>query len=113
MKKYYVSYPRDFANEYSLVWADDEHPIPDDCGWKHITRKEAVRLAAAEADRRKTDGSFSGYADEYIFPWFIDGTYEEIYYPERGHAFRVHTNNRRNEYDGIIMYESNNRIVDF
>lgn len=114
MKKYYVRYPRNFANEYSLVWADSEHPMPDpeDNGWERITRKQAIYLAASEADRRKTDVNSSGYADDYIFPWWIEGTYEEIYHPKYGYgkAFRVHTEHR-SEYDGLIMHESS-RIID-
>lgn len=111
MKKYYVRYPRNFANEYSLVWSDSEHPIPEDNGWERITRKQAIYLAASEADRRKTDVNSSGYADEYIYPWWVDGRFEEIYRDERGHGFRVFTS-CRSEYDGTTMYESS-RIIDF
>lgn len=113
MKKYYVRYPRNFANEYSLVWADSEHPMPDpeDNGWERITRRQAIRLAAAEADRRKTEWNFSWHSDQYIFPWWIECLWEEIYHPKYGHAFRVHTEDY-SEYNGIIMRE-HNRIVDF
>ena len=69
MKKYYVSYYRDFANAYRLRWADCpamEADLPE--GAERITRKRALELARAEAQRSKEDFASSGYADDTIAP---------------------------------------------
>ena len=78
MKKYYVSYPRRFANEYSLVWADKENPLPDGWEYERISRTEAMSLAREERWRRKHDSSFAHYADAVITPWWISGYLQEI-----------------------------------
>ena len=64
---YYVQYDRrGFANCYDLWYCPSGEVVPD--GWERITRREAVRLCAAERRRRKADPAFSGYAPEFIFP---------------------------------------------
>ena len=78
MKKYYVSYYKDFANTYNLMYvetAEDEAALPDNA--QQITRKEAEALARKEREARKNDGSFSGYADGIIFPAAYDPTRED------------------------------------
>ncbi|MBR1708800.1 MAG: hypothetical protein IJ719_08235 [Clostridia bacterium] len=70
MKKYYIS-RSDFANTYSLVWADETTKQPAE-GWERITRKEAITYCIRERDRRKYDQMFSGYADAYIWPYGIE-----------------------------------------
>lgn len=111
MKKYYVRYTSNFYNEYQLAWADDEHPIPDpeDNGWKLITKKEAVSLAEEATLHRRVYANFSGYADEYIYPWWINESLWEFYDQEYGHEFRTCPDRRRSR---IIMRERD-RIVDF
>ena len=67
MKKYFVKYHGGFANSYELAYTEgDEHPT---YGWERITRKEAIRLCAAEKYRRAHDQAFSGYADTMIRPY--------------------------------------------
>lgn len=65
MKNFFVK-SGDFANCYSLCYTTDGS-TPE--GYERITRREAERLAAAEARRRKEDPSFAYFADQYIFPY--------------------------------------------
>ena len=67
--KYYVRYPHNFDNEYTLrlseCESDDDELIA--AGYDRITRREAVKLARLEQWRRRyTDG---GYADAVVTPW--------------------------------------------
>lgn len=67
-RAYYVRYPRDFANEYSLRYTVGGAELPARDGWERITRREAERLARAERARRRWEPSRSGYADAGIYP---------------------------------------------
>lgn len=69
MKTYFVHYYKDFRNTYNLYYcetAEDYAALPE--GAERITRKEALRLASAEAGRRKFDQSCCGNATSVIFP---------------------------------------------
>lgn len=67
-RAYYVRYPRDFANEYSLRYTVGAAEMSAEDGWERITRREAERLARAERARRRWEPSRSGYADADIYP---------------------------------------------
>lgn len=67
-RAYYVRYPRDFVNEYSLRYTVGGAELSTDDGWERITRREAERLARAERARRRWEPSRSGYADAGIYP---------------------------------------------
>lgn len=71
-RKYFIRYPRNFANEYQLAWCYD---IPVGGDWQRITRGEALFFAKREAERRKDDPSFAGYADTIIAPIDYSGEY--------------------------------------
>ena len=84
-RQYYAHYYKGFGNTYSLMYADTENDltlIPEDA--EHITRKEAESLCARENYRRKHDSSFSGFADNMIYPVGLD-SYErcDIYNDHR------------------------------
>ena len=68
-RKYYVR-KGDFANVYSLGYADTDAEIAmaESGDWEQITRKEAERLCRAERTRQKEEPAFSGYADDVILP---------------------------------------------
>lgn len=76
MKNYYIRYPRNFANEYDLVWIDssDTESIrkASEAGYERIPRKSAYAKISYEKYRRKTDHSFSGYAPVIILPFHVD-----------------------------------------
>lgn len=76
MKSYYIRYPRNFANEYDLVWIDaadtDSISRATEAGYERITRKEAYAKVSDEKYRRKTDSNFSGYAPVVILPYRIE-----------------------------------------
>lgn len=80
MKKYFVNYYRNFANTYNLAWAETPEQLKkaDSEGWEQITRKEAERLCSAEKYRRKSNPSFSGFADIVILPIDYQGGAEWI-----------------------------------
>lgn len=68
-KQYFVSYYRDFANTYVLLYAEcpeDFAALPENA--KRITRREAVQLCRDENDRRNYRESDSGYASNVIVP---------------------------------------------
>lgn len=67
-RAYYVRYPRDFANEYSLRYTVGGADLSAADGWERITRREAERLARTERERRRWKPSRSGYADAHIYP---------------------------------------------
>lgn len=71
-QKQYFVVPGDSANSYKLLWsepADEFGLLLNHPKAKKITKKEAVRLAKAERQRRREDPSFSGSADEYVYPY--------------------------------------------
>ena len=77
-RQYFAHYYKDFGNTYNLLYADTEDElkmIPEDA--ERITRKEAESLASMENYRRKYDGSFSGFADNAIYP--VTMTQEEMW----------------------------------
>ena len=77
-RQYFVHYYKDFGNTYNLLYADTEDElkmVPEDAD--RITRKEAESLASRENYRRKYDGSFSGFADNAIYP--VSMTQEEMW----------------------------------
>jgi hypothetical protein len=90
MSKYYIYYPRDFANEYSLIRVDDAAQESRLLGWyeRHSTEENDLHRISVQAMRgkisneryaRKHDQAFSGYGDtkpetvdEFLFPWWAD-----------------------------------------
>lgn len=95
MSKYYIYYPRDFSNEYSLIrveGAEEEAKLMD---WyeHHSTEENDLHRISVRAMRekianeryaRKHDQAFSGYGDvepqtvnEFLFPWWADGQDEK------------------------------------
>ncbi len=76
MKHYYIRYPRNFANEYDLVWIEstDTAAIAKaiDEGYERITRKEAYNKVSIEKWRRGNDQAMSGYAPTVILPYHVD-----------------------------------------
>ena len=77
-RQYFVHYYKDFGNTYNLLYADTGEElkmVPEDA--ERITRKEAESLASRENYRRKYDESFSGFADNAIYP--VTMTQEEIW----------------------------------
>ena len=76
MKHYYIRYPRNFGNEYDLVWieADDTENIrkASEAGYERITRRNAYAKISDEKYRRKTDCNFSGFAPVVILPYRLD-----------------------------------------
>ena len=69
MKKYYISYYRDFGNTYILYWAETPEQIaalPENA--KQITRRDAERKCAEEKAARKQSPSFSCFASAVILP---------------------------------------------
>lgn len=78
MRKYVVKY-HGFQNVYTLAYTETEeqfnHAIAH--GFERITRKESEHMCSAENNRRKYDPSFSGYADNKIYPYNA-----EMHYPD-------------------------------
>lgn len=76
MKQYFIKYPRNFNNEYSLRWAEKnsaEAAEAIESGYEPITRKAAIEKCSAERWARKNDQSFSGYGNAIIMPYGFDG----------------------------------------
>lgn len=74
MKKYYISYWRDFGNTYDLMWTDSpemEKQLPANA--ERISRKEAIEKCLEELTARKNDPAFSGYASAAVYPAGYDG----------------------------------------
>jgi hypothetical protein len=72
MKHYWVKY-YGFGNSYNLTYTinAEQDAAMIEAGHERITRREAIRLCAAENYRRKHDSAFSGFADNLIYPiWF-------------------------------------------
>ena len=82
MKTYYIRYPRDFANEYSLCYCEsaDERKAAEADGWERVTRDYAIKACREENWRRETDPAFSGYADNTIIPFHLVGKFDIDWY---------------------------------
>ena len=83
MKKYYIV-RGNFANVYTLFWADGpemEAKLPESA--EQISRKEAENLCRAEKERGKYDSAFSGYASSTIFPADYAGNDLDLYNDRR------------------------------
>lgn len=82
MKTYYIRYPRDFANEYSLCYCEsaDERKAAEADGWERITRLEAERKCRNENWARANNPAFSGYGDNTIIPFRLVGKDIDYYY---------------------------------
>jgi hypothetical protein len=73
MNRYFVDYPRDFANEYTVyavpagMVADFGRAFPDA---EPITRSRAIRLGWTRVKEAKRDGEqwFGGFADSGAYP---------------------------------------------
>lgn len=74
MKKYYIQYPRDFENEYTLVSCETEDDLmklrefnakycPAEHVFERISVRDMRRKISAEKYARKYDPAFSGYGD--------------------------------------------------
>ena len=80
MNRYYIN-RGPFANQYNLCYAPADQKLP--YPWERITRKEATRYAAEEADRRKYNQAMSGYAPQYVLPYDMDEIdLRERFFPE-------------------------------
>lgn len=81
MKHYYIRYPRNFANEFDLVWIEhtDTESInrATDEGYERITRTDAYNKISLEKWRREYDQAMSGYAPTAIIPYRIEGLPED------------------------------------
>lgn len=88
MKTYYIRYPRNFANEYDLVWIASTDTVSIakalEKGYERITRAQAYDKISQEKWRRSNDQMMSGYAPTEILPFQIEGIGED----ERTHFFR-------------------------
>ena len=83
MKKYYIV-RGNFANVYTLFWADGPEmkaKLPENA--EQISRKEAENLCRAEKERRKYDFASSGYASSTIFPADYAGNDVDLYNDRR------------------------------
>ena len=68
MRQYYVSYPRDFSNEYEVYVIDRTEAVRFEKAWPsagRISRAEAVRLGIRRPAEAKRDGEqwFGGFVD--------------------------------------------------
>lgn len=74
MKKYFIQYPRDFANEYTLVSCETEDDVDKvrefnakyfraGHEFERITLRDMRRKISAEKHARKYDPAFSGHGD--------------------------------------------------
>lgn len=95
MSKYYIYYPRDFANEYSLIRVDGAAEETRLMGWYdcHNTGENDLHRISVQAMRgkiaderyaRKHDQAFSGYGDtepetvsDFLYPWWAGGQDEK------------------------------------
>ena len=69
-RNYYYIERLGFANAYRLCYAPSDQKLPE--WWERIPRRMAIYYANQEADRRKFDKAFSGYAPELILPYGMD-----------------------------------------
>ena len=74
MKKYYIQYPRDFENEYTLVSCETEDDLamlhefnakhcPAEHEFERISARNMRKKIAAEKLARKYDPAFAGHGD--------------------------------------------------
>ena len=74
MKKYFIQYPRDFANEYTLVSCETKEDLTTlrefnakhcstEHGFERISVRDMRKKISAEKFARKYDPAFSGYGD--------------------------------------------------
>ena len=74
MKKYFIQYPRDFANEYTLVFCESEDDVdmlrefnakycPTEHAFEPISVRDMRRKISTEKYARKRDPAFSGHGD--------------------------------------------------
>ena len=74
MKKYYIRYPRDFANEYTLISCETEDDVdkmrefnakhcPTEHEFERISVRDMRRKISAEKFARKYDPAFAGHGD--------------------------------------------------
>lgn len=67
MKTYYYIKRGEFANQYDLCHAPSAEKLPEE--WERIPRRDAIRYAAQEADRREYNNAMSGYAPALVMPY--------------------------------------------
>ena len=74
MKKYFIQYPRNFENEYNLVFCESEEDLTalrefnakyytPGHDFERISVRDMRKKISAEKFRRKYDPAFSGYGD--------------------------------------------------
>lgn len=87
-KTYYIYYPRDFANEYVLMYTQNEADVAAlPKGSERIYYSQAAKFCADENRRRRHNPAFSGYASNTIVPASYDWTKEGPL--ENGRHFRL------------------------
>lgn len=75
-KKYFLYYPRNFANEYTTIYTESKEQTSELMEWykknasqnsnlESVTTKQLRTFSAIERFRRKTDPAFSGFC----CPW--------------------------------------------
>ena len=122
MKHYYIRYPRNFSNEFDLVWIEptDSESIARAvaAGYERITRKEAFRKVSGERYARRVDQSFSGYGDTVILPYAVNlpeiPTWDcwECYVSPASDAYRLHLEYTCQSHNDIrISLYSNDGVV--
>lgn len=75
MKRYYIRYPRNFANEFDLRYVDSAEAEQEAIrqGYERITKKQAIEKCRAERWARKNDPAFSGYGSAIIVHLTFEG----------------------------------------
>lgn len=75
MKKYYIRYPRNFANEYDLRYVDgvDDELRALEQGYERIRKNKALEKCRNERWERKHDPVFSGYGSAIIVHLDFEG----------------------------------------
>lgn len=95
-KKYFVVYGN-FGNQYQLFWTLDSGIRPNAPDYmrkfntaeflkqypnaERITRKEAIRLAREERERRRVNPSFAYYASKDVVPYGACAGYGVAIFP--------------------------------
>lgn len=80
MKNYYINYPRNFANEFTICHvergsAEEKEAIAQ--GYRRITRREAIAECIAERKCRR-DPDYYGSGSTVIYPYGYDA-YNAVY----------------------------------
>ena len=80
-RRFYVNYPRNFANEYDLRWVDNtqDETYLEVIGYERITRKHAVELCVRERKLRRLNPCQAGWASDIILPATYAGFPDEDY----------------------------------